>query len=121
MKILLVEDDKFFQKFYKTQLEEKKYEVEIASDGAEGLDKIRSFRPDMILLDIIMPVKDGFDVLREKSQDKQISAIPVLMFSTLGQDQDIKKALDLGAKAYVNKSFFDFDVLLNKILEIAKK
>lgn len=120
MKIAVVEDDVFFQKFYSTRLAEKGYEIVVASDGEEGLAKIRSEQPNAILLDIIMPKKNGFELLEELQQDPKISKIPVLVFSTLGQEDDIKRAMSLGAKDYVNKSFFDFNNLVSKIAEIVK-
>src|SRR6266404_3057728 len=109
MKLLLIEDDKFFREFYAKKLKEKNIDVVAASDGEEGLQKIQSFAPDFVLLDIIMPKKDGFDVLSEMGKMQLIPKIPVLVFSTLGQEKDVEKARMLGAKGYVNKSFFDFD------------
>jgi len=121
MKLLLIEDDKFFREFYATKLKEKNVEVVTATDGEEGLAKLQSFMPDFVLLDIIMPKKDGFDVLTEMGKMQLISKIPVLVFSTLGQEKDVERARMLGAKGYVNKSFFDFDKLYARILEISKK
>jgi len=119
MKILLVEDDNFFREFYSTKLREKNVEVETATDGEEGLQKLQIFMPDLVLLDIIMPKKDGFDVLSEMGQLQLIQKIPVLVFSTLGQESDVEKARLLGAKGYVNKSFFDFDKLYARIIEFS--
>lgn len=121
MKILLVEDDKFFREFYASKLKEKNLEVVMAADGEEGLAQIQKFTPDLVLLDIIMPKKDGFDVLAEMGRLQLLPKIPVLVFSTLGQEKDVEKARTLGAKGYVNKSFFDFDKLYNRIIELGKK
>ncbi len=121
MRILLVEDDKFFREFYAQKLREKGIEVFQAGNGEEGLKTVSQNIPDIILLDIIMPVKDGFQVLAELSQQDITKNIPVLVFSTLGQEKDIQKAISLGAKGYVNKSFFDFETLFNKITELTKK
>jgi DNA-binding response OmpR family regulator len=115
MKILLVEDDQFFEKFYAHKLQEQGFEVDMAVDGVEGMQKMVQNKPDLILLDIIMPNKDGFEVLKEKGASPALKNIPVLVFSTLGQDQDVQKAKELGATDYVNKSFFDFEKLLAKI------
>jgi len=115
MYILVAEDDEFFQKFYKNELEQHGYEVQIAANGTETLASIVQRSPDLLILDIIMPIMDGFEVLEELSKSGQITTIPVLIFSTLGQEADVKHAIDLGAKGYVNKSFFDFDSLLIKI------
>lgn len=120
MKILIADDDIFFQKFYSSQLKESGYEVEVATNGVEALEKLKSFKPNLMLLDLIMPIKDGFEVLSEKSADPAIKNIPVIIFSTLGQEQDIKRTMDLGARGYINKSFFDFDALISKVKEVAK-
>lgn len=121
MKVLIIEDDPFFQKFYKTQLEGQGFQLEIAKDGIVGLEKIDSFQPDVILLDIIMPEKDGFEVLETLSENGKIKSLSILVFSTLGQEKDVKRAMELGAKGFINKSFFDFNALLGKIKQIAAK
>lgn len=120
MKILIAEDDTFFQKFYSIELLELGYEVEIARNGVEALEKMRANKPNILILDIIMPEKDGFEVLEEMSRDTSLKSIPVLVFSTLGQEQDMKRATDLGAKYFINKSFFDLDALVEKIKEITQ-
>lgn len=120
MKILLVEDDKFFQRFYAFKLKEKGFEIDMAGDGNEGLTHMQQNPPNLVLLDLIMPNKDGFEFLTEKLKIPTIVNIPVIVFSTLGQEQDIERAKKLGAKEYVNKSFFDFDTLLTKINTVLK-
>jgi two-component system, OmpR family, alkaline phosphatase synthesis response regulator PhoP len=121
MKILLIEDDKFFREFYAQKLREKGVEVYQAGDGVEGLQMVVQSKPDIILLDLIMPNKDGFQVLEELSASELTKSIPVLVFSTLGQDKDIEKAKSLGAKGYVNKSFFDFEALFTNIMALASR
>lgn len=121
MKILLVEDDKFFREFYAFKLKERGIEVGQAGDGEEALKIIPEFKPDLVLLDLIMPKKDGFELLKDMQSDPAMCVIPVLVFSTLGQQKDIDRAKQLGAKGYVNKSFFDFDNLLNMILQLSRK
>ncbi|MCA9371793.1 response regulator [Candidatus Woesebacteria bacterium] len=118
MKILIAEDDTFFQKFYSVQLAEKGYQIDVAKDGVEAIEKLKSFQPDVMLLDIIMPNKDGFDVLEAMADDPSIKT-SVVVFSTLGQEEDVKRAMNLGAKGYVNKSFFDLDGLLKKLNELS--
>lgn len=121
MKVLLVEDDKFFQKFYASKLKEQGFEVAVASNGNEGLEQAVSVKPAIIILDLIMPEKDGFEFLQAYKQDAKINKIPVLVFSTLGQDEDVKKAIQFGARDFVNKGQFDFDGLKTKIREIVEK
>ena len=119
MKILLIEDDKFFQKFYSTKLQENKVEVQVASDGEEGLIKMKDFKPDLILLDLIMPKMDGFAVLAARSQDENLKKIPVIIFSTLGQEKDVVNAQQLGANGYIKKGSFDFNSMvatINKVM-----
>ncbi len=113
MQILTVEDDNFFQKFYSRKLEEEGFTVHVASNGREGLEKLKEITPDLILLDLVMPEMDGFTFLTEYA--KTTHKAPILVFSTLGQEEDIARAKELGASDYVNKSFFDFPTLLHKI------
>ena len=114
-KILLAEDDLFFQNFYSKKLTEQGFQVDVAGDGNEALQKMMAIKPDLMLLDLIMPNKDGFEVLTEVSNHESLKKIPILIFSTLGQDADVEKAKKLGATGYVNKTFFDFDNLLAKV------
>ena len=118
MKILIIEDDKFFQKFYSVKLKEKNVEVEVASDGEEGLIKMRNFKPDLVLLDLIMPKVDGFSVLASRMQDEDLKKIPVIVFSTLGQEKDVENAQHLGANSYINKGSFDFNSMVEKINQV---
>lgn len=120
MKILLIEDDKFFQKFYARKLAEQKIELEVAVDGQEGLNKMMQWKPDLVLLDLIMPKVDGFSVLATRLRNETLKKIPVIVFSTLGQEKDMENAKRLGATDYVNKSFFDFDKMISKINNIMK-
>lgn len=118
MKILLVEDDKFFQKFYFLKLSEQNIQVDIAGDGGEGILKARQGNPNLILLDLIMPNTDGFSFLEIRQQEEGLKKIPVIVFSTLGQEKDVEKAKLLGATDYINKSFFDFNSMMVKIRQI---
>jgi DNA-binding response OmpR family regulator len=103
-KILLAEDDMFINKAYSTGLIDDGFKVVTVSDGAEALEKLKSEKFDLVLLDLIMPVINGFEVLAQMRDDKQLSSIPVLVLSNLGQESDIQKATDLGAIDYLVKS-----------------
>lgn len=120
MRILLAEDDPFFQNFYSRKLTEAGFFVDVASDGNEALDKLLHSKPDVMLLDLIMPNKNGFEVLAEISKSESLKKMPIIVFSTLGQDSDIAKAKALGATMYINKTFFDFDNLLSKVISVVK-
>ena len=107
-KILLVDDDIDFVEATKTVLESKPYEVIVAHEGNEGLQKARKENPDLILLDVIMPVKDGFSAAEQLKKDPQLSKIPVIMltsFSTRGQGSGIPRGrgLTLEAEDYIDK------------------
>jgi len=115
MKILLVEDDTFFREFYASKLKEAGHEVETAGDGNEGIKKLNEYKPNLLLLDIIMPIKDGFEVLEYMQKSPALKNIPVIVFSTLSQQSDVEKAMGLGAVDYINKGFFDFENLKVKI------
>jgi CheY-like chemotaxis protein len=115
MNILLVEDDPFFQKFYAGKLAERQFSVTVAGNGEEAWARVSAQPFNLILLDLIMPKVDGFTFLAARQKNPAIARIPVVVFSTLGQDTDIAKAKELGADDYVNKSFLDFETLLAKI------
>lgn len=120
MNILLIEDDPFFRKFYSLKLTQCGFNVTTASDGEEGWIRVGEQDYAVILLDLIMPRFDGFSFLEMRRRDPKVMAIPVIVFSTLGQDQDVQKAKELGAQEYVNKSFLDFEGLLTKIRSVMK-
>ena len=102
-KILMIDDDKFSQKFYADSLKEAGLEVLIASDGKAGLKKAKTARPDAILLDIVMPELDGFAVLIELKRDAALRAIPVIVLSGAGSDEDLKRCRELGAEQCFSK------------------
>lgn len=116
-KVLIVEDDRFLSSAYKMKLAKEQYEVELAFDGEEAVEKALSFSPDIILLDLIMPKKDGFETLKDLKSNPKLKDIPVIVSSNLGQKEDIDKALALGAKDYFVKS----DISLGDLLEKIKK
>lgn len=114
-KILIIEDNEKFRKIYSDRLTFDGYEVLGAVDGEQGLLLMKKERPDLILLDIVMPKKDGFDVLRDMMQDQELKGIPVIILSILGEDKDIKKGLELGASDYTMKGFYSPNEILSKI------
>lgn len=121
MHILIIEDDSFFRKFYATKLQAVGYVVDTAVDGEEGLQKIGQLKPDVVLMDMIMPKKNGFEVLTSLGQDENLKKIPVIVFSSLNQEQDVAKAKQLGAADFINKTLLDFDALVNKLTQLTQK
>ena len=114
-RIVVADDDRMFRKVAETTLRRQGYDVATASDGEVALQLIRSERPDIIVLDLIMPKLQGFDVLTILKQDTLTSAIPVIVLSSLTQEQDKQEALDLGAVAYFNKTTFSMSELVKQV------
>lgn len=124
-KILLIEDDEVLRDLCVTKLRKENFEVSTAIDGTEGLRKIEKDIPDLILLDIILPGIDGFEVLkRMRSSTPQIAKVPVILLTNLGQETDIEKGEALGAVDYLVKANFTTEEIIEKIkdtLNNAKK
>mgnify|MGYP001587399287 FL=1 len=117
-KILLVEDDLFLSSLLKTRLEKEKFEVLAAHDGDEALKILRDTKPDLILLDIILPGKSGFEVLEEVKSDPQLRdkmKIPVIIISNLGQESDLERGKELGVVDYFVKARISIDDLVKKV------
>lgn len=119
-KILVVEDDKFLANAYRIKFSKAGYEIKIASDGQDAIDSLETFTPDVILLDLIMPVKDGFAVLEELKKNDKWKNIPVLVASNLGQKEDIDKSMALGAADYIVKSQMPINDILVKINNVLR-
>ncbi len=117
-KLLIIEDDRFIAKMYQTKLNLEGYDVEVAENGAVGVEKIKSFEPDLVLLDIIMPEMDGFGVLEAIRDDDAINSTPVVVMSNLAQEDHLKRAKALGAKDYIVKSQFTPMDVVKKIQEV---
>ena len=120
IKVLLADDNKFFQKLYGNQLTKLGFEVVLVGDGEEALEKIRQQTPDIIVLDLIMPKIDGFDVLKTLQSDPQLNKIPVIVFSTLSHEDNIAQAKKLGAVDFIDKSSVGVTALHDKILQYVK-
>ena len=116
-KILLIEDDQFISQAYQDGLKRAGFEVKAVADGSAVSATIDGFNPDLILLDLIMPGKDGFEVLDELSKHPDYRKIPIIVLSNLGQESDINKAHDLGAKDYLVKSGNSMKEVINKIIQ----
>lgn len=119
-KILVVEDDKYLVNAYRVKLTASGFEVKLAMDGIEAIEILKTFQPDIILLDLVMPKKDGFSVLEEIKKNSKISKIPVIITSNLGQKEDIDRGLKLGAVDYIIKSDISISDILTKINSFIK-
>ncbi|MFW0862532.1 MAG: response regulator transcription factor [Candidatus Komeilibacteria bacterium] len=120
-KILLIEDEEILANMYKLKLVKAGYEVEVARDGETGVQLTKSLKPDLVLLDIIMPKKDGFIVLEEIKSDEFTKNIPVYMLTNLGQEEDTAKGKELGAVGYFVKADMTPGELVIKINKHFKK
>lgn len=122
-KILMVEDDPFFSRLCVRALEEAGFSVSLAGDGEQGLEKIKSEDPDLILLDIILPKMNGFEVLKEIRQDpdSKIANKPVIILSNLYAKEEEEKGVELKAGAYLIKANTNSDELIDKINGILEK
>ena len=105
--VLVVEDEPALSDIFANVLKAGGFEVEQAYDGVEGLDKALHKRPDAILLDLLMPMKDGFDTLKDLKSHESTADIPVIILSNLGQDFEKRRGLELGAKCFFTKTDFD--------------
>ncbi|MBI4120587.1 MAG: response regulator [Parcubacteria group bacterium] len=119
-KILLVEDDPFLLDMYSTKFKEVGFEVSAAQDGEMALVKAQDELPDLILLDIVLPKKDGFAVLKTLKSQAQTAKIPVVLLTNLGLDGDVKRGLELGAASYIIKAHFTPTEVVAKVKEILK-
>lgn len=114
-KILLVEDDTFISEMVVKKLKEAELIVDLAMDAETGMVKIQKDKPDLILLDIVLPGMDGYEFLEKVKADKELSSIPVLILSNLGQKDEIERGLALGAKDFLVKAHLNLDEILQKV------
>lgn len=114
-KILIVEDDKFLRELIAQKLIREGYQVSQAVDGEEGIKKIKEEKPDLILLDLILPGIDGFEVLSRIKEDPIFAQTPVIILSNLGQKEDVEKGLKIGAVDYLIKAHFTPGEIIEKI------
>jgi DNA-binding response OmpR family regulator len=117
-RILLAEDDRFLRKAAETALKRQGFTVLAAVDGEEALRMARTEAPDLILLDLIMPKLQGFEVLRALKADAATAAIPVIILSNLGQDSDVKQAMEAGAAGYFVKANLSLQDLVKQVGEM---
>lgn len=114
-KIAVVEDDPFLSKAFFLKLSNAGFEVFSIKDGLEALDVIRKENPDIILLDLMLPHRSGFEILTDIKADDKLKDIPVLILSNLGQEEEKERGLKLGAKEYLVKTDIKLEEVVEKI------
>ena len=114
-KILIVEDDPFLLQMYVTKMEMAGHDVLQAETGSAGLKAAQDNAPELVLLDILLPELDGFEVLRAMQDDERLKGTPVILLTNLGQKEDIEKGLELGAVDYLIKAHFTPQEVMEKI------
>jgi len=122
-KILLVEDEPFLSSLLKNRLQRENFEVLIAKDGEEAIKILKTSEPNLILLDIILPKKSGFEILEDIKSDPELNDkqnIPIIIISNLSQPEDIQKSKQLGAIEYFVKAKTSIDDLVIKVKNFAK-
>jgi DNA-binding response OmpR family regulator len=120
-KVLIIEDDNFLQGLEGSKLKTEGYQVTVASTGEEAMVKIHEEGIDLILLDLILPNFDGFEILKKIKEDDKLKDIPVIVFSNLSEDKDIDKARNMGVSDFMVKSNFTLDELVDHVNRKLKK
>ena len=119
-KILLIEDEEMVIDMYKEKFEREGFEVVAVMTAEEGLDLVKKEKPDLIILDILLPKKNGVSFLKEKNKDPEIAKVPVVALSNYDHPETRKEALALGVKDYLIKTDFTPKELVKKIKEYLK-
>jgi len=114
-KILFVEDEEIIIDLLQRKLANEGYEITVARNGLDGLEKMRKIKPDLVLLDIIMPKLGGFGVMEEMRKDPELKNTPVIIISNSGQPVELNQAQELGAKDWLIKTEFDPQEVLDKV------
>ncbi len=120
VKILLVEDDNFLLNMYADKFRAEGFEVFIADNGAGGLKLAKEKTPDIILLDVLLPKMNGFEVLQELNKEPNTKNIPVILLTNLSQKEEIKKGMELGAKDFLIKAHFMPQEVVAKVKQVLK-
>lgn len=121
MKVLIIEDDKFLRELINRKMQSEKFETVLAIDGETGIDLITRELPDIVLLDLILPGINGFEVLSKVKENEKLKGIPVIILSNLGQKDDIDKGMSLGAADYLVKAHFTPGEIVEKINQVLDK
>lgn len=117
-KILIIEDEIILLNLLQKKLAGRGYDVYTAHNGDVGIEKVKEIKPDLVLLDIVMPKKNGYEVLEEIKNDEELKKIPVIIISNSGQPVEIEKVKKLGAQDWLIKTDFDPQEIVDKVIKI---
>ncbi len=118
--ILLVEDDPFLVDIYVTRLKEEEYEIRVAENGEKALKELKKKKPDLLLLDIVLPKMDGWQLLEKMTEDNKLKKVKVVILSNLGEKDEIKKGFDLGIVEYLVKANYTPTEVVEEVKKILK-
>jgi DNA-binding response OmpR family regulator len=120
-KILIIDDDPFILDMYVMKFTESGFTVETANEGKAGLEKIPSFTPDIVLLDVIMPKMDGFQVIQQLKQENKDHPFKILFLTNFGQKEDVERGMALGADGYIIKANYTPSEVVEKVTEMIEQ
>lgn len=120
-KVLLIDDDPFIVDIYALKFKQEGFNIEIAQDGKTGMKKIEEFQPDIVLLDIVMPQKDGFDILKDLRENSAFRKVKIILLTNLGQKEDVERGTKLGADDYIIKAHFTPSEVVEKVKALLTK
>ena len=117
-KVLIVEDDPMLSEIYTKKFEISGFEVSLAKTGLEAVESAKKIKPDLILLDLVLPEIDGFEVLKRIRQEDSLKEVKIIISSNLSQEDERQKAEDLGANGFITKASFTPQEMVNKVQEV---
>ena len=119
--VLIIEDDSYISDMYRIKLESENFKVAIAGDGIVGIKMLEKEKPDIVLLDVVMPKVDGFNVLKMIKKNQALKEIPVVLLTNLSQKENVERGFELGADSYIIKAHFTPSEVVEKIKGILRK
>lgn len=118
VKVLVIDDDPFILDMYVLKFRDAGFQIETAQDGEQGLQKIISYQPDIVLLDVVMPKMDGFDVIKKIKNTIPKHSFRILFLTNFGQKEDVERGMELGADGYIIKAHFTPTEVVEKVREL---
>mgnify|MGYP001186439117 CR=1 FL=1 len=118
MKVLVIDEDKFVINIYESEFHQQNIEVVAAFDGADGWEKVKAEKPDLIIMELILFKINGFDLIKKIKNDKKLKNIPIVVCSSLNQQDDIDESMKLGALKYFSKQTYSLKQVTKEVLDI---